>query len=84
MIQAMTRNADKETDVRPADVPAFPPTDATGEVDLCLIDKLLDLTPAERLQWHAEFIEFASQQRELRMKEYGFDPADIGVAEEAQ
>jgi hypothetical protein len=73
-----------EFDLRPEDVPAFPPTDESGEVDISLIDTLLDMTPTERLQWHAEFSEFAEQQRQLRAKEYGFDPADIGPLEETE
>ena len=37
---------------------ALPPTDATGDVDLGLIDYSLGLTPAERLTRLEEFAEF--------------------------
>jgi hypothetical protein len=62
----------------------FAVTDESGEVDLALVDTLLDMTPAQRLQWHAEFAEFAARQRELRTQEYGFDPADVGTDQEAE
>jgi len=77
MMAQMSKPANNDFDLRPEDVPAFPPTDESGEVDLWLIDTLLNLTPTERLQWHAEFSEFADQQRQLRAKEYGFDPEEI-------
>ena len=53
-------------------------------MDLSLIDTLLDMTPTERLRWHAEFMEFAAMVREQRTREYGFDPADLRIAEEAE
>jgi len=84
MMPLMSESRNKEFELRPEDVPAFPPTDESGEVDICLIDTLLDMTPTERLQLHAEFSEFAEQQRQQRAKEYGFDPADIGRIEEAE
>ena len=71
-------------DLRPEDVPAFPETDESGEVDIWLIDTLLDMTPTERLEWHQSFMRFASELRQVRTKEYGFDPADIGALEEAE
>ena len=61
--------------VSPSRFPQFPPTDESGEVDLSLIDTMLSLTPAERLRWHAEMMEFIELQRQLQIKRYGFDPA---------
>lgn len=80
----MSEPKHKEFDLRPEDVPEFPPTDESGEVDIWLIDTLLNMTPTERLEWHQDMIEFAHQQRLLRTKEYGFDPADIRALEEAE
>jgi hypothetical protein len=84
MMLSMSESRDIEFCLRPEDVPEFPPTDESGEVDIWLIDTLLDLTPTERLAWHAEFMEFAGQQRQLIIQKYGFDPADIRVPEETE
>ena len=71
----MEESNEKPRELNPSDFPAFPPTDDSGEVDLNLIDKMLSLTPAERLRWHDEMNEFIGQQRQLRIAKYGFDPA---------
>ena len=84
MMPLMSQSPNKEFDLRPEDVPAFPPTDESGEVDICLIDTLLDMTPTERLQWHESFMKFANEQRQLRAKEYGFDPGNIRALEEVE
>jgi len=42
----------------PADFPLYPPTDATGDVDLSLIEHNLTLTPRERLYQLEDFAEF--------------------------
>ncbi len=68
--------ADKtSSELNPADFPAFPPTDESGEVDLSLIDTMLSMTVAERLRWHDEMNEFIAIQRDIRIAKYGFDPA---------
>ena len=47
----MSHAQEKETgEFNVADLPAFPPTDETGDVDLSLIDYNLSLTIAERIQ----------------------------------
>jgi len=84
MMAQMSKPVNDEFDLRPEDVQAFPPTDESGEVDLWLIDTLLNMTPTERLQWHASFMRFASEQHRLRTAEYGFDPGDIRALEEAE
>lgn len=80
----MTDRADDKHELEAQGLNEFAPADESAEVDLCLIDTLLAMTPAERLRWHAEWMEFADQQRRLRANEYGFDPADLRVAEEAE
>lgn len=59
-------------------------TPESAEVDLELIDSLLALTPGQRLRCHAEFLAFAQRRRQALKEEYGFDPWDIRVVEEAE
>ena len=70
--------------LNPADFPAFPPTDESGDVDLSLIDAMLDLTPGERLRQLDEFNQFIASTRNARIKLYGFDPADEGYLAETE
>lgn len=39
----------------PRDLPEFPPTDESGDVDLSLVEYCLSLTPAERLLQAEQF-----------------------------
>lgn len=80
----MVEPRDNDLDHQAPETADFSTADQSGEVDLDLIDTLLSMTPAERLRWHADLMEFAERQRQLRAKEYGFDPADLRTAEEAQ
>lgn len=80
----MSDTLSKEFNLKPQDVPRFPPTDESGEVDIWLIDTLLNLTPTQRLERHQAFIDFAACVRQQRVKEYGFDPADVCVAQEVE
>jgi len=77
-MHAMDGTKDKEIMLDPADFPAFPPTDESGDVDLTLIDAMLELTPGQRLRQHDEFNQFFALMRDARIKLYGFDPADEG------
>jgi hypothetical protein len=42
---------------------AFPPTDASGDVDLQLIEHYVRLTPAERLRRLEDFVNFITEVR---------------------
>ena len=66
----------------PANQPAFPPTDETGDVDLSLIDAMLALTPAERCEGRRDdgIMDCNAGCR----KGYGFDPAADAIAETAE
>ena len=59
----------------------FPPTDATGDVDLNQIEWNLRLTPAERLRHVHAIREFSEAARQDRIRRYGFDPAEPGTPE---
>lgn len=54
----------------------FPPTDATGDVDLNQIEWNLRLTPAERVRHVNAIREFSEAARRDRFRRYGFDPAE--------
>jgi hypothetical protein len=63
------------TECNIADLPDFPPTDETGNVDLSLIDAMLDCTPAQRIGRLEGALEFIEAARQWRIKQYGYDPA---------
>ena len=67
-------------DFNPADLPLFPPTDETGDVDLTLVEYYLRLTPAERLACLDAFESFVDFVR----KNNGVsNDSDSGVAQAA-
>lgn len=67
--------------LNPADFPLYPPADATGDVDLSLIDCNLDLTPAERIRQHNAALELVEALRKDFVRRHGFEPS---IAEEAE
>jgi hypothetical protein len=60
-------------DFNPADLPDYPPTDETGDVDLSLIDYNLSLTPAQRMEEHAAALSLVRALEQARIKRYGQD-----------
>ena len=56
-----------------ADLPAFPPTDETGDVDMTLIDYNLSLTVAERIRQHGQALKLVQRLEDVRRQWYGFD-----------
>lgn len=63
-------------DFNPADLPLFPPTDETGDVDLWEIRRNLSLTPTQRIEENDRFAEFVEVVREGGRRFYGADHRD--------
>lgn len=57
-------------DFNPADLPLFPPTDETGDVDLWQIQYNLSLTPTQRIEQNDRFAEFVELVREAGRRFY--------------
>jgi hypothetical protein len=55
----------------PRDLPDFPPTDESGEVDLTQVQYNLSLTPTQRLEQNDRFAEFIAVVREGGRRFYG-------------
>lgn len=68
-------------ELRPQDVPDFPPADETGDIDLTLIDYNLSLTPSERVRRAEEFSRLAEVVRQAGIKHYGMDPRPPEITE---
>ena len=58
----MTEQAERPFD--PRDLPEFPPTDGSGEVDLSQVQYNLSLTPTQRIEQNDQFAEFIGVVRE--------------------
>jgi len=67
--------ADEPTD--DDEVGHFPPTDATGDVDLSMLDATLRLTPAQRAERHYHARLFAQRLRRLARERYGSAVDDL-------
>jgi hypothetical protein len=52
-------------------MPDFPPTDETGDVDVSLIESNLRLTPAERIERHYGARLFVQRLKRLARERYG-------------
>ena len=52
------------------DLPLFPPTDETGDVDLWQIQYNLSLTPTQRIEQNDRFAEFVELVREAGRQFY--------------
>jgi hypothetical protein len=63
-------------DFDPANMPRFPPTDESGDVDLTLIEHQLTLTPAQRL---AGMESFVNAVHEIRRLNWGSDDPISGI-----
>ncbi len=68
--------ADLPADFNPAEFPAFPPTDESGDVDITLIDDALAKSVAERFEQHYAARLFAEKLRRAGEKFYGSPAAD--------
>jgi hypothetical protein len=55
----------------PKDLPDFPPTDESGEVDLSQVWYNLSLTPTQRIEQNDRFAEFIEVVREGGRRFYG-------------
>jgi hypothetical protein len=62
----MDEAGEKDPRFNPADLPAFPPTDETGDVDLSLIDYNLSLTIPERIQQHNDALQLVRALEKVR------------------
>jgi hypothetical protein len=69
-----------DSDFNLAEMPDFPPTDETGDVDLSQVEYCLSLTPAQRIEQNYHFRLFAEKLRQAGERYYGSpfpDPQEI-------
>ena len=59
----------------------FPPTDPTGDVDLCMLEYNLSLTPAQRVRAHASALALVLALERARDKRYGLNAPIAATAE---
>ena len=67
----MDTPGEKNQKFNPADLPPFPPTDETGDVDLSLIEYNLSLTIPERIRQHDDALQLVRALENVRTQWYG-------------
>jgi len=70
-----------DADFEPRTLPAFPPMDESGWVDISQIEYNLSLTVAQRIEQYFQWMEFVEIAREAGRKMNGVDTRPIEAAE---